>query len=344
MKRIYALFLLVFSTTLLKAQPALNTLGVPSSGEGARFWTTSLDSINPGAAGANRVWDFSHIVDYGLDNISYFVDPASIYMDIEPPLAVNFVRFSDHGWYRFTNTEQTYFGFGYIDYTLSYTDQPTSIKVPLAYNETFTDTFSGIKGEMNGYTLISGTINTTYDGYGTLITKNGTYANVVRLKSVELTLDSVMVDNFFDKSTYEVKYKTITYKYIYPGAMYPIFALVKEVVLYNTSYAAPLDPTLHTSYTATLYDQTPVLLANHHSEKFQVSAFPNPATDRITLSGLKKGDYATAIYAETGEKVMESNFRASGSYAMNVSDLPKGIYILQVLSNEGVSKTKIVKE
>lgn len=70
-----------------------------------------------------------------------------------------------------------------------------------------------------------------------------------------------------------------------------------------------------------------------------VQVYPNPASGTLNVFGLK--DATVKLYAANGEQVMEmSNF--SGN-SIDVSDLPAGIYILNVSNTEGyIVRKKIV--
>ena len=67
--------------------------------------------------------------------------------------------------------------------------------------------------------------------------------------------------------------------------------------------------------------------------------FPNPATEIIYL----KQDFDMAeIYSIEGTLLVKENFLGFGDY-MNISTLPKGIYLVRLTKNEFTYLSKLVK-
>jgi len=67
--------------------------------------------------------------------------------------------------------------------------------------------------------------------------------------------------------------------------------------------------------------------------------FPNPATEIIYL----KQDFDMAeIYSIEGTLLVKENFLGFGDY-MNISTLPKGIYLVRLTKNESTYLSKLVK-
>ncbi len=75
-------------------------------------------------------------------------------------------------------------------------------------------------------------------------------------------------------------------------------------------------------------------------EKLQV--FPNPVSDRLTLS-LPLKNYKLNIYSATGEKVKEL-LMAPGPCEINCSDLPGGFYFIRVKSEQDLLTVKFIKQ
>ena len=73
----------------------------------------------------------------------------------------------------------------------------------------------------------------------------------------------------------------------------------------------------------------------------EISVFPNPAADELTVSGLPQmGKYQLTIANVLGETlVSETVFSDSfGNIVLSVSDLQKGLFVLH-LQNEGLKKS-----
>jgi N-acetylneuraminic acid mutarotase len=71
-----------------------------------------------------------------------------------------------------------------------------------------------------------------------------------------------------------------------------------------------------------------------------IKIYPNPATDRIDISGLK-GDETITIHDLTGRLV--KTFKGVNNH-INIGDLNSGIYNISVQSNTGINNIRVIKE
>lgn len=71
-----------------------------------------------------------------------------------------------------------------------------------------------------------------------------------------------------------------------------------------------------------------------------ISIYPNPLKDGMSVSGLKNGDMIT-IYDMMGKKVDNWFVPADGSNTFNTTGLPAGMYILRVTDKSGNIKAKL---
>lgn len=79
------------------------------------------------------------------------------------------------------------------------------------------------------------------------------------------------------------------------------------------------------------------------SNKMSFSLAPNPATSTVKVSGVVKG-VALRIYSANGQLVKEKIASAS-SESIDISSIPAGLYILQVISKDGsVQSAKLMKQ
>ena len=72
--------------------------------------------------------------------------------------------------------------------------------------------------------------------------------------------------------------------------------------------------------------------------KSQISVFPNPAAETLTVSGLNS-DQTIRVYALDG-MMLKSATTSNGAAQISVAALPKGAYLLQV----GAEVVKFIKE
>jgi hypothetical protein len=83
-----------------------------------------------------------------------------------------------------------------------------------------------------------------------------------------------------------------------------------------------------------------VRLAN--GQGIKVSVFPNPATDVVTVSGLKANDIIKLL-AIDGKLLLQQNASGAQSTIVNIAKYKPGTYILQVQNDAAVSQQKIIK-
>ena len=83
-----------------------------------------------------------------------------------------------------------------------------------------------------------------------------------------------------------------------------------------------------------------VRLAN--GQGIKVSVFPNPASEVVTVSGLKANDNIKLLSID-GKLLLQQNASGAQSMILNIAKYKPGTYILQVKNEAEVSQQKIVK-
>ncbi len=107
-------------------------------------------------------------------------------------------------------------------------------------------------------------------------------------------------------------------------------------VLFKNGEAIEIDPECTSVLALAVSSETNVL---QETEKSPVRVFPNPTKERATLEGIEPAEIQ--IYNLQGQPVR--NF--VGTNEIDVSGLPKGIYLLQITDREGLThSTKLVVE
>ena len=72
--------------------------------------------------------------------------------------------------------------------------------------------------------------------------------------------------------------------------------------------------------------------------------FPNPATDRITISFTEKTDGEITLFDHLGREIRGFTVQDSGErYVIDVSDLGKGVYVVEINIKTGVHFRKFIK-
>jgi hypothetical protein len=171
-----------------------------------KYQSCYTTGISEGNSGANQTWDFSALKakPNGLTTVVVDSAKATFYGKYFPD--ANLVKMYSDGRFVFINkTRDANYLVGYVDTVYdtktNYPDQQLLIKRPLKYKTTVVDTFFKKmtlqafkkKVKMNYYyAYFHGIVNVFADGYGRLLLPTGTFDNVIRLKIVQQTGDSVM--------------------------------------------------------------------------------------------------------------------------------------------------------
>lgn len=88
-----------------------------------------------------------------------------------------------------------------------------------------------------------------------------------------------------------------------------------------------------------------ISLSNPEFEKQQLTIYPNPAAEQVNLSFKTILDNVNVkIISITGQTVYQKSNLSGNNLSLNVSDLTKGIYILQVSDGISVSNSRFIKQ
>lgn len=110
--------------------------------------------------------------------------------------------------------------------------------------------------------------------------------------------------------------------------------------------AAPDNPVLKVSGKVITYSDDKEVFTSVHpvvtEPPFAIQVFPNPTNDQFTIStDYDKGAVSVMMLNMMGEMVMY--FTVEGERVINVSNLPAGVYTLQMLGGSVVSKKVVIK-
>lgn len=77
-----------------------------------------------------------------------------------------------------------------------------------------------------------------------------------------------------------------------------------------------------------------------------VSVFPNPAKDQVSISGLTtiKGDKTIILSNISGQIISTTKIAATKTASFSIKQLPAGMYMLQLRTEEGTANFRLVKE
>ncbi len=324
MKKIY---LTIVSLSLLITQVALSqpTLTAANStyvaGESFRYHSGTSFTASPPlvTSGANLTWDMSADVEPPTDT-NNFVTPASTpYASFYPAATVVVENGGDYGYLFTSSSEISLMGNYSASSSLIYTDYLKEISYPFTYGDTYTDNFSD--GGMGNY----GTVTTTADGYGTLILPYGTFSNLLRVYYHILYIDTTAAIPDTSFEDLYVWYKPGTHGYL--GEYYAVS---------NGAF---------TAYGIRYLDQSSVGIENLSGNENGFSVYPNPAHDLLFIN-LKERTSITSkveLVNTFGQIIKVVLLSGNGTInRLDVSDVPKGVYLLNVWAGQNKMCRKVI--
>lgn len=317
MKKKYSIIILLLLNNLITyAQPVLNdsdfnsyyNLNIYSA-------ATDIPALSAGNSGANVTWDFSTMT-ATFDGTFSTVSAASTPYAADFPnanFAYKIISAGAPDYYEYFNRTASTFeklGSKDSDYTDQLIDTSIIFNFPYNYQSTFTDTYANAQDPPGGYT-----ITITYDGYGTLITPYDTHTNVIRRKSVEVDGNGTYTD--------------YTWYTTNPA----------KIVMAMGFYDNPTDNQF-SNYTQFLSSTN--LSINENKKSNFVSIYPNPTNSILNLDLSNKiGINKILVIDITGKTVLQQNQNTS---QINVEKLAKGLYVIEIYSENGKFSNKFIKE
>jgi hypothetical protein len=333
----------LFITAMVNAQPVLTRSNYFDIGDSLLLYNkfdTSLNSISPGPDGANITWDFS-AVDFNHPSVIvdtvFYIDPVgtpfyptSMSADYSQSNLCFLVKtdpfspFNSDYNYLFADNDSVSFighwanGGGTDLWEDHCTDFIKELSFPLTYSSAYIDSFQRFYFDMSGSDehYINGTISVTADGYGTLITPDGsTVQNVLRLHTVESFRDSNVVFGINNYTYHSYQWYSADMK----GYLLRFNMDVTDTTLVvNAFYQKQTN--LNTSV------EEPGIASD------AVRVFPNPGNEILNVvSQFNEG--TILIYDQFGRNFIKQLLR-KGKNEIDLSRLLPGVYFVKSVSCE----------
>ncbi len=301
-----------------QAQPTLTAAGCsPVIGN----TTTSISNggFAQGAAGANQTWNFASIGNTGSAT-SQFVAVSST------PNGAQFTNCnlaaSSGGAYSFYSSTASALTLNGVASPsggplITYSNGEDFLRFPFTFGNSYTDTWaatftSGVDFFRTGSTAV------TADGYGTLITPQGTFTNALRIHFVQTYHDS---SNFGNGD-----YTNDEYFWYKEG----IKEALASTYTFTSNFAGQTNTTTGGSYAGGTVGM------EESSADLAFVLAPNPAQEKIniTINDKNLGQIKTRIINQLGQDVSpieNVNIIAGNNMQFDVAHLKNGIYTLQLL-------------
>lgn len=336
MRKVYLSIIFSLGIALAYSQPVISNI-IPNVGD--TFIILQQDTYtDPGSAGENMTWDFSDATINEIEAQYLVKDPDEVeasdqfpdatlvlHFDVEFISINNFVSYANNTFTEYgTQDEAGTFG-------TTYEDPKEHFTFPINYMDTGSDNYSGtVNSPGSGGNDITGSYSFEVDGYGTIITPNGTYDDVLRLK---VTGEEEL--SFMGFATNSEITEYYWYSNDYP---FPLFVVHQDISMVS---GAPND-TANTTIMLSSYTSNPTGVESIDGGH-PISISPNPAQNFIHIDFESQQAAVVRIYNSVGKRVMQEAINSSGR--IDVADLSKGIYVAEVtVDNIPYGRKPFVKE
>lgn len=337
MKRFLLIACAAFAGWNAQAQPVINSTDYNPTADSIFNYKYGTVQVDPGPAGANVTWDRSAInltTSYpvvphacpGSAECSSFAS-ATEYMETNLSANVFYKRTT-------TGLEEVGLTNG-SGGTTTYTDPCKFIQFPITYNQTYTDTYSATVSQNGSSYPHDGSYSSIIDGYGTLKTPAGTFTDVLRQKTVDL---STMSQGGVTATT------TITqYSWYKAGINQPLLTVIITDVVLGGGLPSP-----PTTYVATYLEGVPSGINEQTDLERAISIYPNPvAADQTINVSVKDHNVNTVTLTNIlGQKVFTWNHKESSNnaplmLAIPTASLARGMYLVTIHTTKGNLTKKI---
>ena len=349
MKKIYIslslLAIVAVSSNMLAQAPTITTAALPQIGFTYNSMSDTASTVTAftvsAGSGVSQTWNYTA----GWDSL--YADPTAFVAKGSNPGASSFpsatmaANLGGNWGYFIANSGGLFVDGAHVTIQgtptdVDYTPNETLIPVPFTlgnsvnnvYTATFNLTISGFPAVVN-----HGANRTiTADAYGTLTTPAGTYPNVLRLKTYEITYDSASV---FGTPAFQQYDTTTSYTWIQntQDAQLMTIDMNHLGVITKASYLQSFNNGIAT--------------ISQGASAFNL--FPNPASDitYLTYENKASGMVNLQLIDITGNQVAvlvnENQAVGQQKLAINLAalHLPKGMYFLQLNSNNNLQTIKL---
>ncbi|MEA1877655.1 MAG: T9SS type A sorting domain-containing protein [Bacteroidota bacterium] len=299
-----------------------------------------VTNIDPTITGANHTWDFSDMNSTFLDGaISICVDPETTPFIDSLDHADICIKTKDQseGPYQYfvvTDQQMELVGMGWqqtgnTSFT-SYHEGLTALQFPSNYEDAYTDNYVAemITVAHGLFMLDTATMSIVADGYGTLITPETTYNNVLRLKRTTISQSYTIYDGEIMPTG---THTTIEYQWFKPETPMPVMNIIEMLGLegYTVTYQT---------------DQNASSIEFLKTKDLGIKIYPNPCTDLLTIDLGDTSFHSLRIFDYLGRMVLDMEQRSSCQAQLYTNFLSPGQYTLQIGSKDQIINKLFIKQ
>jgi hypothetical protein len=322
------------------AQPTI-TLDDITPEYGSEGVLVTTEYTDPGAGGANQTWDFSDLpMNSSSTNIVMMPDGQPGSENFPNATHVTMTEgTTQYSYNSYSNNKSEILGI--IDpgqgFNYYYTNPRTQVETPLTFSSSYSDDY--FRDDDLGFPGVTsteeGTISTIIDGYGTLITPQGTFNDVLRFTE---TTESTVTTTLEGQDPTTQSFTGTTVGFFKAGFSFSLLSFT------TFEFAG------QTSNTAVYFGGQTTGVNDLPAGVNEVSVFPNPATETVNIQlSLQTGKTADIkIISLDGKTVAQIGARSiSAGNVTELFNLPKlapGMYMIQINLGTGVVNRKLLIE
>ncbi len=363
MKKIITIISLCLFSLNSQAQISISNTSMPLSGDTIRYSTAPVNSIgNYTVTGTNYVWDFSMLIPNGQKLREFkpsFSTPYGFFFfppkfgelatdTVKLPAAVPGIpNITDiYNFYKKTAlifaTEGTGIKLSGIPVPNFYTDEDELYNFPLNFADrdsttfkfsTVTSTLIPFVYKKQGYRI------TEADGWGSITTPYGT-ANCLRIITTQYSMDTL-------KGSLTVGTFTVPLNVGFPNYQRSYQWLTTTEKIPYLEVSGNLSGTNFTPTQVKYRDHIQSFVGIQEQETaLALSVFPNPTDGQLVIITSQYGSAITAEIADLQGKVVLSqtlsqNLSIANQHTINISELAKGFYVLNLSTSSSKQSLKI---
>ncbi len=326
MRSVLTTILIVCCAFVGVAQPTLTSSDMPVPGQSVVY--RLFESIPPLASGPDVTW----VIDTSganpvTDTVMFYAvadQPGSIDFPDATVAATMSLDPTYRFYYRTTPTAFEYLGFHIIGVASFPEDPGRYLQLPCSEGTAWADTW-GQPGETIDVTLVA-------DGWGTLIAEGTAWTDVLKVHGEALELDTVV------SGVHLEEFVTMDFFWL-PGETFYV------AYVHRREYLVDGVPDSDISKTHGRVSERLLTRTTEHTQMNTIMAFPNPATDHLSVSGAM-GLAAITLIDLTGRVVeheaIPQTASSSNVHQLDVHDVARGTYLVRCTYRTGKISSVVV--
>lgn len=326
---------LTLVSCLLQSQTLTQSFNEPKPGETESNYALDTSAFSSGlplnVTGNGVTWDFTKLKAINATITNNYLSAASV-SNASNYAGCTFVQESSgvYSYFKSTTTptpQTEILGIQTSSLSANFTNSGIIARYPVVYGSSTSDNMSGtFNFSVTG--TCSGKITTSADGLGTLNLPQGiSLTNVLRVKSVQtLTFTASLIPVGSIRQT--------IYNYYHASEKFPVLSL--NYTYMSTSFSST--PTItgfatgNTGFFVTGIHETDAVNAS-------LLVYPNPAQNTVYISSSAVTVRSVKVLNQLGQTIMSGGESSS----VDISGLESGIYFIEISTDLGQSRKKIVK-